>query len=123
MERAIQLRVDERLILVRRLLGSINPPPSVGPEPALDSETRERTARIAEGAIDPVPAGEVLPDGPRYVSDGTVRTTAVQLPIGDYLRLIEDLQDLGAIAERRGEPTVSHEVVIGELKRDGLLPA
>ena len=45
------------------------------------------------------------------------------LPIEDYERLLEDLKDLAAIAERRGEPTISHEELIAELKRDGLLPA
>jgi hypothetical protein len=59
----------------------------------------------------------------QYVSDETGRRTAVLLPIEDYERLLEDLQDLAAIAERRDEPTVSHEDLIAELKRDGLLPA
>jgi len=59
----------------------------------------------------------------QYVSDETGRRTAVLLPIEDYERLLEDLKDLAAIAERRGEPTISHEELIAELKRDGLLPA
>ena len=45
------------------------------------------------------------------------------MPIADYERLLEDLEDLAAIAERRDEPSVSHENLIAELKRDGLLPA
>ena len=59
----------------------------------------------------------------QYVSDETGRRTAVLLPIEDYERLLEDLEDLAAIAERRDEPTISHEDLIAELKRDGLLPA
>ena len=59
----------------------------------------------------------------QYLSDASGRRTAVLLPIADYERLLEDLQDLAAIAERREEPTVSHEDLIAELKRDGLLPA
>lgn len=59
----------------------------------------------------------------QYVSDATGRRTAVLLPIEDYERLLEDLQDLAAIAERRDEPAVSHEDLVAELKRDGLLPA
>ena len=59
----------------------------------------------------------------QYVSDENGRRTAVLLPIEDYERLIEDLQDLAAIAERRDEPTVSHADLVAELKRDGLLPA
>ena len=59
----------------------------------------------------------------QYVSDEAGRRTAVLLPIEEYERLLEDLQDLAAIAERRDEPTVSHEDLVAELKRDGLLPA
>lgn len=59
----------------------------------------------------------------QYVTDDVGRKTAVLLPIEDYQRLLEDLEDLAAIAERRNEPTVSHEDLIEELKRDGLLPA
>ena len=58
----------------------------------------------------------------QYVSDEAGRRTAVLLPIEDYERLLEDLEDLAAIAERRDEPTVSHEELIAGLKRDGLLP-
>jgi hypothetical protein len=57
----------------------------------------------------------------QYVSDETGRRTAVLLPIEDYERLLEDLEDLAAIAERSGEPTVSQTDLIAELKRDGLL--
>jgi sugar phosphate isomerase/epimerase len=61
--------------------------------------------------------------GAQYVSDETGKRTAVWLPIEDYERLLDALQDLAAIAERRDEVTVSHEDLITELKRDGLLPA
>ena len=59
----------------------------------------------------------------QYVTDDTGKKTAVVLPIEQYEKLLEDLEDLAAIAERRSEPTVSHEELIEELKRDGLLPA
>ena len=59
----------------------------------------------------------------QYVTDDTGKKTAVLLPIEQYERLLEDLEDLAAIAERRNEPTVSHQELIEELKRDGLLPA
>ena len=52
-------------------------------------------------------------------SDGTIR--AVILPIAEYEEIMEDHQDLAIAAERRGEPTISHEEVTAELKRDGLL--
>ena len=59
----------------------------------------------------------------QYVTDDTGKKTAVVLPIEQYEKLLEDLEDLAAIAERRNEPTISHEELIQELKRDGLLPA
>ena len=59
----------------------------------------------------------------QYLTDETGKKTAVLLPIEVYERLLEDLEDLAAIAERREEPTVSHEEMLTELKRDGLLPA
>ena len=61
--------------------------------------------------------------GLQYLTDKTGKKTAVLLPIEEYERLLEDLEDWAAIAERREEPTVSHEEMLRELKRDGLLPA
>ena len=59
----------------------------------------------------------------QFLTDDTGRKTSVLLSIEDYERLLEDLEDLAAVAERRKEPTVSHEDLVAELKRDGLLPA
>ena len=59
----------------------------------------------------------------RYVTDESGHKTAVQLSIPDYERLIEDMEDLVAIADRVKEPTVSHEYFLRDLKRDGLLPS
>jgi hypothetical protein len=47
--------------------------------------------------------------------------TAVVLPLSDYEKLLEDLEDLAVVAERRDEPTIPHEQFVGELKRDGIL--
>jgi hypothetical protein len=57
----------------------------------------------------------------KYITDAGGERTAVVLPILDYEKLIEDLEDLAVIAERRGEPTIPHEQFVSELKRDGLL--
>jgi len=46
--------------------------------------------------------------------------TAVVLPIADYEKLLEDLEDLAVVAGRREEPTIPHEQFVSELKRDGL---
>jgi hypothetical protein len=61
--------------------------------------------------------GEALP----YLTDEAGKKTAVVLPITDYEKLLEDLDDLASIAERREEPTIPHEQFKAELKRDGLL--
>ena len=57
----------------------------------------------------------------QFVTDGDGNRTAVILPLVEYEELIEDLHDLAVAAERRDEPTVSHEQLVAELKRDGLL--
>lgn len=57
----------------------------------------------------------------QYLTDQAGQKTAVVLPLLDYEKLIEDLEDLAVVAERREEPTVSHEQFKAELKRDGLL--
>ena len=56
-----------------------------------------------------------------YITDDRGERTAVVLPISEYEKLLEDLEDLAVVAERRGEPTIPHEQFVAELKRDGLL--
>ena len=63
-----------------------------------------------------------MPATVQYVTDESGRKTAVLRSIFDYERLMEDLDDLAAIADRRDEPTISHDLFLQELKRDGLLP-
>jgi hypothetical protein len=46
---------------------------------------------------------------------------AVIMPVEEFRQLLEDIEDLAAVAERRDEPMVSHEELVAELKRDGLL--
>ena len=58
----------------------------------------------------------------QYLTDESGQKTAVVIPLSDYEELLEDLQDLATIANRRNEPTTSHEDFVEELKRDGLLP-
>ena len=57
----------------------------------------------------------------QYLTDEQGERTAVVLPISDYEKLLEDLDDLAAVAERRDEPTISHEQFAAELRRDGAL--
>lgn len=58
----------------------------------------------------------------KYITNEAGEKTAVILPIEEFEELLEDLNDLAVIAERRDEPTIHHEEVIAKLKRDGLLP-
>jgi hypothetical protein len=57
----------------------------------------------------------------QYVTDENGKKTAVILPIEEFEELLEDLQDLAVLAERRDEPAISHEEVVARLKRDGYL--
>jgi hypothetical protein len=58
---------------------------------------------------------------PEYITDGEGNRKSVILPIREYELLLEDLEDLAAIAERRDEPTLGHDALLEELRRDGLL--
>ena len=57
----------------------------------------------------------------QYLTDENGERTAVVLPILDYEKLLEDLDDLATIAERREEPVIAHEQFVSELKREGVL--
>lgn len=57
----------------------------------------------------------------QFLTDQKGKRTAVVVPIDEYEELMEDLEDLAAIAERKSEPTVPLEKVIARLKKDGLL--
>ena len=56
----------------------------------------------------------------QYLTDQKGKKTAVVLPIEDYEKLREDLDDLAVIAERREEDTISHAEFKRSLKRHGL---
>ncbi len=57
----------------------------------------------------------------QYVTNQAGEKTAVILPISEFEELLEDLQDLASVAERRAEPTISHNELLAELKRDGIV--
>ncbi len=57
----------------------------------------------------------------QYVTNEAGEKTAVILPLDQFQELIEDIEDLAAAAERRDEPTIRHEDLVAELKRDGLI--
>lgn len=53
----------------------------------------------------------------QFLTDGKGKKTAVVLPVEDYEKLREDLDDLAVIAERRDEETIPHEELKRSLKR------
>ena len=57
----------------------------------------------------------------QYLTDARGEKTTVVLALSDYEKLLEDLEDLAVVAERRDEPTIPHAQFVGELKRNGLL--
>ena len=65
--------------------------------------------------------GEAGSTAVQYVTNEAGETTAVLIPIAEYEALMEDLEDLAVVAERRDEPTSTHREVIDELRRDGKL--
>ncbi|HEY85519.1 MAG TPA: hypothetical protein G4N96_10470 [Chloroflexi bacterium] len=59
--------------------------------------------------------------GVEYITDEMGEKKAVILPIRTFRRLLEDFEDLAAVAERRNEETVSHDKLLAELEHDGIL--
>jgi len=57
----------------------------------------------------------------QYLTDEHGQRTAVVLPISEYEKLLQDLEDLAVVAERRDEPLVPHAQFVSELKRAGIL--
>ncbi|WP_020614617.1 hypothetical protein [Sediminispirochaeta bajacaliforniensis] len=49
---------------------------------------------------------------PQFVLNQDGERTSVILPIEEFYELLEDIEDLATVAERRGEPTVPFDVVL-----------
>lgn len=58
---------------------------------------------------------------PQFITNANGDKTAVILSMADYQELMEDLEDLAAIAELREEKTIPWEQVKMELSEHGLL--
>jgi len=56
-----------------------------------------------------------------YITDDKGNKKSVILPIDDFQELLEDIEDLAAVAERRNEATISHEELLRELKENGII--
>ena len=57
----------------------------------------------------------------KFVVDKKGRKTGVVIPLKRYRRLLEDLHDLCAIAERRAERPISFDELRRRFKRDGFI--
>ena len=57
----------------------------------------------------------------QFVTDAKGDRTAVVIPLLDYEQLMEDIQDLADIVDRRSEPTLQHHEFLAQLRQDGLL--
>lgn len=53
----------------------------------------------------------------QFITDKNGKRIAVILPLAEYAKLQEDLQDLAVLAERRDEPTVPFADVVARLHR------
>ena len=58
---------------------------------------------------------------PKFITDENGIKQSVILPIATFQELVEDIEDLAAVAERRDESTTSHAEFLKELKISGLL--
>jgi PHD/YefM family antitoxin component YafN of YafNO toxin-antitoxin module len=56
----------------------------------------------------------------QYLTDEKGKKTAVVMPIEDYEKLREDMDDLAVIAERRDEETIPHADFKRGLRRNGV---
>jgi len=58
---------------------------------------------------------------PQYITDEKGKKTSVILTLSEFTGLVEDIEDLAIVAERREEPTISHQDLLDELGKDGLI--
>jgi len=58
---------------------------------------------------------------PLFITNEAGERMSVVLTVSKFHELLEDLEDLALVAERREEPTIAHEALLLDLKRDGLV--
>lgn len=57
----------------------------------------------------------------QYITDETGKKTAIILPIEEFEELLEDIEDIAVLLERRDEPTIPFDEIIAKLKQNGIL--
>jgi len=55
---------------------------------------------------------------PQFITNADGEKVSVILPLADYQELIEDLEDLAAIAERKDEAAMPFEAALKEIGYD-----
>jgi len=58
---------------------------------------------------------------PHFITNEAGERISVISSVEEFQELLEDLEDLAIVAERRQEPTISHEHMVSDLKKDGLI--
>jgi hypothetical protein len=58
---------------------------------------------------------------PQFITNTDGEKVSVVIPLNDYYEMLEDLEDLAAIAQLRNEETIPWEQVKKELKDNDLL--
>lgn len=58
---------------------------------------------------------------PQFITNEAGEHTAVVLSIPEYQELLEDIEDLAAIAERHAETVLTHEDLLAELRNAEIL--
>jgi len=58
---------------------------------------------------------------PEYITDTEGNRKSIILSIEAYQELLEDIEDLAVLAERREESSIPHAEVLADLKRNGYL--
>lgn len=59
---------------------------------------------------------------PQYITDEQGNRVSVVLPVAEYEELLEDVDALVAVAERKDEQTITHESLLAALAEDWLKP-
>lgn len=62
-----------------------------------------------------------IPEHPLFIVNENGDKESVILSMNEYTQLLEELEDLAIVAERRTEKSISHSELIAELKSDGYL--
>jgi hypothetical protein len=58
---------------------------------------------------------------PQYITDDNGNKVSVVIDMQEFKNMLEDIEDLTAIADRKDEETTSHDDFLKELKADGTL--